>query len=874
MLYQDLNNAIESGFLDLEEYRNIPLSISKNLNSKFEIRDYQKEAFARFAYYSQDYRKKALPIHLLFNMATWSGKTFVMASLILALYEKGYRNFLFFVNSKNIINKTKENFINQSASKYLFHDKIVFDGKQIRIKEVTNFSNVYTDDIQIKFTTIQGLHTDLNTVKENGLSYEDFEENKIVMLSDEAHHINATTKSGKLGKSEEDEKVSWEYTVLKILNAHKENILLEFTATIDLHNQFIAEKYKEKIIYKYDLKEFRIDRYSKEVDILKADMEQNDRILQTLILSQYRLKIAEKNKIYCKPSILFKAQKTVAESEQNLENFHTLIKELEAGDIIKLKNIAKEAIVLKAFRFFEEQWLSMEKLARELKEDFGPDKCLSANDDKEAEKNQILLNTLEDKNNPIRAIFAVQKLNEWWDVLNLFDIVRLYDSRSNVVDKKTGKIKVGPQTISEAQLIGRGARYFPFVTDKAPWEDKYRRKFDNRDDEELKILETFYYHTTFDNLYITEIRQALIETGMMDEGEKKTFSLKLKESFKKSEFYKDWVVYVNERIEKDNSGVDSLEKTGLRKERFEFTLYSGASGDVKIFDDIKQIQNNDFKIEKEPLTLEIKDIDRRIVRKALSRNDFYRFDNLQGYIGKLESMDEFMTSERYLGAKKIDLFSSLEVLENISTEDKLKAVSALLSALEWEIKQQEVFYQWTSTFKAKSIKETFKERDGEDLGNEGFAHSGEWFVFDKISATSEEEAFIALFEKKLTELKTKYSDIYLLRNERHFAIYSFDNWERFEPDFVLFMREKDTQKPLTYQVFIEPKGNQFKDSNARFENSAEGWKQKFLLQIEDQSEILELKFDEYSLIWLPFYNKELESEFEETFDGKFISISE
>lgn len=62
------------------------------------------------------------------------------------------------------------------------------------------------------------------------------------------------------------------------------------------------------------------------------------------------------------------------------------------------------------------------------------------------------------------------------------------------------------------------------------------------------------------------------------------------------------------------------------------------------------------------------------------------------------------------------------------------------------------------------------------------------------------------------------------------------------------MREKDTQKPLTYQVFIEPKGNQFKDSDGRFENAGEGWKQKFLLQIEDQSEILELKFDEYSLI--------------------------
>ena len=68
------------------------------------------------------------------------------------------------------------------------------------------------------------------------------------------------------------------------------------------------------------------------------------------------------------------------------------------------------------------------------------------------------VNTLEDKDNPIRAIFAVQKLNEGWDVLNLFDIVRCYEARDS------GKNRIGKTTISEAQLIGRGARYFPFYS--------------------------------------------------------------------------------------------------------------------------------------------------------------------------------------------------------------------------------------------------------------------------------------------------------------------------------------------------------------------------------------------------------------------------
>jgi type III restriction enzyme len=46
---------------------------------------------------------------------------------------------------------------------------------------------------------------------------------------------------------------------MSILKSHKENLLLEFTATIDLANEFIAEKYTDKIIYKYDLKDFRLD---------------------------------------------------------------------------------------------------------------------------------------------------------------------------------------------------------------------------------------------------------------------------------------------------------------------------------------------------------------------------------------------------------------------------------------------------------------------------------------------------------------------------------------------------------------------------------------------------------------------------------------
>jgi type III restriction enzyme len=85
-------------------------------------------------------------------MATGSGKTLVMAGLMLYLYEKGFRNFLFFVNSNNIIRKTKDNFLNPQASKYLFNDKIIVNGKEINIKETDTFDTSDSENINIKFT--------------------------------------------------------------------------------------------------------------------------------------------------------------------------------------------------------------------------------------------------------------------------------------------------------------------------------------------------------------------------------------------------------------------------------------------------------------------------------------------------------------------------------------------------------------------------------------------------------------------------------------------------------------------------------------------------------------------------------------------------
>ncbi len=229
---------------------------------------------------------------------------------------------------------------------------------------------------------------------------------------------------------------------------------------------------------------------------------------------------------------MFKAQRTIEQSEKNKADFHKLIDALTDSDIDKIRSSGLE-IVQRAFDYFDKTGISSEQLAQRLKSEFSEEFCLSVNDESEKKNYQIKVNTLEDKDNPIRAIFAVQKLNEGWDVLNLFDIVRCYETRDS------GKGKIGTTTTSEAQLIGRGARYFHFVQPDQP--DRFRRKYDDDLDHDLRVLEELHYHSVNDSRYISEISRALVDVGMKDK-KPITRVLKLKDDFKETDFYKSGVV--------------------------------------------------------------------------------------------------------------------------------------------------------------------------------------------------------------------------------------------------------------------------------------------------------------------------------------------
>ena len=860
-IYETYDTVSRSGFksfrVDLPDY------ITKNL--KHSLRSYQEEAIGRYLYYKSD-ENRAIPEQVLYNMATGSGKTLLMAAVILEKYQQGERNFIFFVNNDNILTKTKDNFLESASDKYLFADKIVMDGQIVTVREVTDFSDSRDDSINIVFTTIQKLHQDLNTPRENRLSYEQFKDISVVMLADEAHHLNAG-----LDTNEKKDNTSWTSTIEAIQKTAKKSSIFEFTATIDLKNPTLAQKYEKSLLFKYDLKEFRLDKYSKDVLFHLVDGDVNHRMLQAILVSQYRKKIALKNGINLKPLVMFKSQK-IAESQENLDAFLWVLENLSIEDIQAQRDLVSEmdeksSILQKVFAYFETVSISDADLIAELQEEFRKERLLLVDGKNKNKDSLTLLNTLEQPINEIRAIFAVDMLNEGWDVLNLFDIVRLYDTR----DGKTTKngFVAGKTTNTEKQLIGRGARYYPFVIGDN-FEEKYTRKFDENENHELRVIEQLHYHSSNNPQYISELKQVLRESGIFDDLNLEERELKLKESFKKTRTYTDGVVWMNKRLSYEQlleQRQENLFDTNFIPQSFEVKLPTHGVRDIEAFDETTYVSEAlgamTFKFGKV--------IRGNIVRTAINHNKKFSFDNLQKAFVGLASVASFINM---LSDIDMRVESQYKLVEDLTPDDKLYITEKLLHHIEKDLIATEERFFGSEKFEQYKIKDLFEDnilrkytinhqRQAEfGLSQKNPAETQyfedldnlDWYAYDDNFGTSEEKLLVRLIKDLMAELEEKWSDIYLLRNEKAVKIYSFDKGQAFEPDFLMFANDKKTGN-VSWQIFIEPKGSQFLDADNTFKNSKEGWKQEFLRQISERDEARTLVDDEhYRIVGLPFFN--------------------
>lgn len=863
-LYEKIQTLKEAGIT-----AEIPQFLKDNLSKNIILRDYQEEAIKDTLIYFNSNLSKNKQTHLLYHMATGSGKTVIMALDILYYYTLGYRNFLFFTNQTNIVSKTKINFLEKGSSKYLFAKTININGTNIKVNEVANFESSDPNAINICFNTVQGIHSSLSLIREGALTIEDFENEKIVLIADEAHHLNSTTASD---KEENLDNATWEDTVNRILFANKDNVLLEFTATCDVQDANVRAKYLDKIVFNFDLKEFRKAGYTKEFLNMRSNTSKWGRTLQALIISEYRKLIFEQHNISIKPVVLLKSR-TISDSKAFYTEFYEKLKDLTPNELVELKNTNQESQLFKsAFDYFDEIKLSMESLVDLIKSDFSSDNSVNMNELNS--QNESIVNNLDEKDNNYRLVFIVDKLTEGWDVLSLFDIVRLYETRQGGT-----KGSVSKYTISEAQLIGRGARYCPFKFEEQQAKDK--RKYSDYSNP-LSICETLLYHCMDDSKYIDEIKKALKQTGLLPEIDPINVTYKLKDSFKTTNVYKNGFVFLNNRVEVSRNTIKSLPER-IRTQGITYRCKNSAISTSGLFEEIQSDENIKYK---DLSPIKFSNIQYSILNKAYRCfEETLSFNKIKKQFPNLESVKEFLTSESYLGNFPITFM----VVEGKfpDADDKLSACKEVLKIVSDYVQTIEITFKGTKEFYAKPIREIFTNKvrnvtrlSEDESWGEGISQNDslvninyrfdlsdkDWYAYEDNFGTSEEKKFVKYFSTLVDDLQKQFNKVFLIRNELQACIYSFDDGSKFEPDYVLILNKKQSNKEkdnLYICMFIEPKGEHLLEKDS--------WKNSFLLELKDNGiPIVKFVDDNEYMIWgAPLYNENITKE---EFNNYFLDL--
>lgn len=846
----------------------IPACITDNLAKDKKLRPYQEDAVKTFIWLFE--RDPMAAKQLLFNMATGTGKTLVMACCVLYLYTKGYRNFVFTVARDNIIKQAEKNFTDYKFSKYLFNkDGIRINGKRVNVNAVDNPAGGNPDDINFCFIIINTLYYRLREPHENQLSLDDFANNKIVIIADEAHHLNVNTKSKKKKDAEEAE--NWETVVQQAIQANPDNILLEFTATVDLKDENVREKYYDHLLYRYSFAEFNRDGYSKDVQFLyNQETQIKDQkkllIVNAVALSEFRRLLAERTMhIQIKPIVLIKSVK-IAQSEADREFFDNVISSLRVEDLHWLHDTASRnqlegrryEIIDDMFRWVKKNlsrsWGDdgLAEFVNQIKMSFTHDNTLIYNSQKK--ENPELIMQLDNPRNNIRAIFSVNALNEGWDVLSLYDIIH-FDISANK--------KVSMQDI---QLIGRGARYCPYALpsnyrhdqgnqldmfNMNRASDKYKRKFDDDPLDTGRALKTMVYHFVKTGVFMDNLIRDLRGEGIINNGVAER-TIRMKSKFMASETYRCGVVLVNsiiKRVRTTDEEIDTTFNQPIKASRYR--LQSAGLSDRE--------QNN---YEASQLSRHIRMTDeffsRRIIEKALfkAENNFFRFNNLQNHIPGIHSIDELI--DNYLPKYDIAYFyQDGKDIYNLDAKEKLLLlVNTILPEVRKKIDLNMPQEIGSREFKPVLLSDIFEREktiyllafpvDNDDGSMTYVApderakaqsdddnprlqydiRNAEWYAYDENYGTSEEKLMVKWLAGQMPTLYEYYPgcEIYLIRNELDYFIFSPKDGRRFSPDYLLIINDVRRHE-IYYQIIIEPKGGHI--------IAKDKWKQQVLLDLNN-----------------------------------------
>ncbi|MDY3114207.1 MAG: DEAD/DEAH box helicase, partial [Helicobacter sp.] len=151
----------------------------------------------------------------------------------------------------------------------------------------------------------------------------------------------------------------------------------------------------------------------------------------------------------------------------------------------------------------------------------------------------------------------------------------------------------------------------------------------------------------------------------------------------------------------------------------------------------------------------------------------------------------------------------------------------------------------------------------------------EWLYYDKMRLDSElEREFLRFVESKKERISAKFSEWIVVRNDgfSEFKMYAEVDGEvrGFEPDFILFGKEKDGDI-MGVECFLEVKGGHL--AGSELVGGIDKWKEELLeklngeiFEIQDKKDFEKSKI---SIIGLPFFTNSNDVKFNEKFGEIF-----
>jgi len=99
----------------------------------------------------------------------------------------------------------------------------------------------------------------------------------------------------------------------------------------------------------------------------------------------------------------------------------------------------------------------------------------------------------------------------------------------------------------------------------------------------------------------------------------------------------------------------------------------------------------------------LKDFSDAVIRKAIAKNDFYRFDNLKKYFSKLDSISSLIECIK-------DARVNATTNGQLTPDDKLKIILVLLDQLKAQIESQYTEYEGTRLFMSRNVSEVVRDK--------------------------------------------------------------------------------------------------------------------------------------------------------------------